>query len=109
MAHAPLRGHGLPASEKPGVEGGENPMKTHPHDLLLQEFAATLSGEPEELLEHLIACERCQHRLKALLHPRENLLAGRVWRPKDSQAVPEDYDPALARASQRLASLRTFY
>ena len=84
-------------------------MKTHPHDLLLQEFAATLSGEPEELLEHLITCDRCQHQLKALLHPQESLLAGRVWRANDVQIVPESYDPALAKASQRLASLQTFY
>src|SRR3954468_5866656 len=109
MAHAPLRGRGLPTSEEPRVEGGEDSMKRHPHDLLLQEFAATLSGEPEELLEHLIACGRCQHQLKSLLHPREGVLAGRVWRPNDFQAVPENYDPALASASQRLAFLQNLY
>jgi tetratricopeptide (TPR) repeat protein len=84
-------------------------MKTHPHDLLLQEFAFTLSGEPEELLEHLIACTRCQRRLNTLLHPQPNSLVARALSRNRSGMETEDYDPVLDRASRSLLGIQTTY
>ena len=84
-------------------------MKTHPHDLLLQEFASTLSGEPEELLEHLITCKRCQRQLNALLHPEANNLAVRVLSRSRLERPSEEYDPVLDRASRSVHGLQAVY
>lgn len=83
-------------------------MKAHPHDLLLQEFAATLS-EPAEVLEHLIHCERCRHRLRPLLHQRPSALADRVVAGQRWFAMPAHYEPALERACQILQGLQEAY
>jgi tetratricopeptide (TPR) repeat protein len=84
-------------------------MKSHPHDLLLQEFAATLTGEPQEILDHLIACASCQRRLRSLMHPRPSALAQRVV-PLDRHRVePVDYAPILDKASRSLREIESAY
>jgi tetratricopeptide (TPR) repeat protein len=84
-------------------------MKTHPHDLLLQEFAATLTGDPQEVLEHLIACTSCQRRLKGLLHPQPSALADKVVPLERRSALPPDYDPGLDRISRCLRRIESSF
>jgi tetratricopeptide (TPR) repeat protein len=84
-------------------------MKTHPHDLLLQEFAATLTGDPQEVLEHLIACTSCQRRLKGLLHPQPSVLADKVVPLERRSALPPDYDPGLDRISLSLRGVESSF
>src|SRR5947209_923189 len=84
-------------------------MKSHPHDLLLQEFAATLTGEPQEILDHLIACASCQRRLRALIHPRACVLAQRIVPLSRELAEPVSYESALDRASRSLCHLESVY
>ncbi len=74
-------------------------MKTHPHDFLLEEFVITLTGEPEEVLDHLITCTNCQHRLKTLLHPQSGIAADKVVPLERRSAAPPDYSPVLDRIS----------
>lgn len=84
-------------------------MRIHPHDLLLQEFAATFSEESEECLEHLIRCPACQTRLRSLMHSQPEGLADKVVPLERRRAVPADYDPALDRLSQSLARIQSAY
>jgi tetratricopeptide (TPR) repeat protein len=84
-------------------------MKTHPHDLLLQEFALNLTGDPEEVLEHLIVCASCQRRLKALLHPQASVLADRVVPLERRSSMPPDYEPGLDRVSRSLQGIESSF
>lgn len=84
-------------------------MKTHPHDLLLEEFVVTLTGEPQEILDHLISCVSCQHRLKALLHPQPGIAADKVVPLERRSTLPPDYSPVLDRISWSLRGIESFY
>jgi tetratricopeptide (TPR) repeat protein len=84
-------------------------MKPHPHDLLLEEFAATFSSEPDEILDHLIACEKCQQRLKSLLRPQPSLIAGKLSSGVDTQKGTYEYDPMLDRVAWSLQGLQKAY
>lgn len=84
-------------------------MKTHPHDFLLEEFVITLTGEPEEVLDHLISCTSCQHRLKTLLHPQSGIAADKVVPLKRRSVLPPDYTPVLDRISGSLTDLESNY
>jgi tetratricopeptide (TPR) repeat protein len=84
-------------------------MKAHPHDLLLEEFASTFTSEPEEVLDHLISCEKCQQRLKALLRPQPSLVAGRVGPGIRPQRGTYEYDPALDRVARSMQGLQQSY
>jgi tetratricopeptide (TPR) repeat protein len=84
-------------------------MKTHPHDLLLQEFALNLTGDPEEVLEHLIVCASCQRRLKALLHPQPSVLADRVVPLERRSSMPANYDPGLDKVSRSLNGVESSF
>src|SRR5258706_3885957 len=84
-------------------------MKPHPHDLLLEEFASTFSGEPEEMLDHLIACEKCQRRLKSLLRPKPSRVVGKI---SPAIRLPEEtyeYDPMLERLARSMQGLQKAY
>ncbi|HEV8577982.1 MAG TPA: tetratricopeptide repeat protein [Thermoanaerobaculia bacterium] len=84
-------------------------MKLHPHDLLLQEFAATFSEDRADCLDHLIRCPRCRKQFRSLLHLQLNPLAENVvplWR---QQPGPVDYEPGLARVSRDLKHLPSAY
>lgn len=84
-------------------------MKTHPHDLLIEEFAATLTGEPQEVLDHLISCSSCQHRLKTLLQPQPGIAADKVVPLERRWALPPDYNPVLDRISRSLRGIESAY
>src|SRR5882724_2613999 len=84
-------------------------MKPHPHDLLLEEFASTFSGEPEEMLDHLIACEKCQRRLKSLLRPQPSLVASKIGPGLRSSCEPYGYDPILDRVASSMRGLQKSY
>jgi tetratricopeptide (TPR) repeat protein len=84
-------------------------MKTHPHDLLLEEFVVTLTGEPEEVLDHLIACTSCQQRLKTLLHPQSGIIADKVVPLERRSTLPPDYGPVLDRISWFLKGIESSY
>ncbi len=89
-------------------------MKSHPHDLLLEEFAATFSSEPAEMLDHLIACEKCQQRLTSLLRPQPpSLIAGRMGSGENEgnhqHEETYEYDPILDRVAWSLQGLQSSY
>jgi tetratricopeptide (TPR) repeat protein len=84
-------------------------VKLHPHDLLLEEFAATFPEDREKCLDHLLRCPDCRDRLRSLLHARPNALADRVVQSGLWQTSPAGYDPALERASRSLRSLEATY
>lgn len=84
-------------------------MKFHPHDLLLQEFAATFPEDRQECLEHLIQCPDCRSRLRQILHSRESDLAARVVPLERFKEVPDDYDPGLERISKSLRRIQSAY
>jgi tetratricopeptide (TPR) repeat protein len=85
------------------------PMRIHPHDLLIQEFASTFPEEDEKCLEHLIQCADCQARLRSLLHPQPNALADKVVPLERRHAPASDYGPALDRVSSTLDSIEAAY
>jgi tetratricopeptide (TPR) repeat protein len=84
-------------------------MKTHPHDLLLEEFVTTLTGEPEEVLDHLISCTTCQRRLKVLLQPQAGIVADKVVPLERRSTLPPDYGPVLDRISWSLRGIESLY
>jgi tetratricopeptide (TPR) repeat protein len=84
-------------------------MRPHPHDLLLEEFASTFSGEPEELLDHLIACEKCQRRLKSLLRPTPSRVAGKISPAIRLPDETYEYDPMLERLARTMQGLQKAY
>lgn len=84
-------------------------MKTHPHDLLLEEFVTTLTGEPQEVLDHLVSCNKCQHRLKTLLHPQSSPAAEKVVPLGRRSALPPDYSQVLDRVSWSLRGVESSY
>ncbi|HEV7504500.1 MAG TPA: hypothetical protein VGS07_06295 [Thermoanaerobaculia bacterium] len=81
-------------------------MKPHPHDLLLEEFASTFTSEPEEVLDHLISCEKCQQRLKSLLRPQPSLVAGKIGPGIHLKEGTYDYDPMLDRVARSMHGLQ---
>jgi tetratricopeptide (TPR) repeat protein len=84
-------------------------MKTHPHDLLLEEFAVTLTGEPQEVLDHLVSCTRCQHRLKTLLNSQSGIAADKVVPLERRSTLPPDYTSVLDRISWSVGGIESFY
>lgn len=82
-------------------------MKTHPHDFLLEDFVITLTGEPEEVLDHLISCTSCQRRLKALLQSQSGIAAEKVVPLERRSTLPPDYGPVLDRISWSLKRLES--
>lgn len=84
-------------------------MKFHPHELLLQEFAATFPEDRADCLDHLIRCPRCRNKLRRLLHSEPGALAENViplWR---WQAEPVDYEFSLDRPYRSLRHLPSAY
>lgn len=83
-------------------------MRFHPHDLLLQEYAAAFPEDREECLEHLLECPECRNRLRLLLHSEANDPAAKVV-PLVPQVSLVKYDPGLARISKRLCRIQSAY
>jgi tetratricopeptide (TPR) repeat protein len=84
-------------------------MKSHPHDLLLQELATTLPGEPGEVLDHLATCAACQRRLQSLIQPKSSALAESVGMQSLGSIGKVDYEPVLLMALRSLRQLETTY
>jgi tetratricopeptide (TPR) repeat protein len=84
-------------------------VRIHPHDLLLQEFAATFPEDREECLEHLIQCPDCRKRLRRLLHHRPGDLAAKVIPLERGQDFSIDYDPVVDRLSRSLQCIQSAY
>jgi len=84
-------------------------VKFHPHDLLLQEFAASFPEDRAECLEHLIHCPDCRTRLRGLLHCRPSDPVARVVPPERFQDAPVNYDPGLDRISKTLQRVQSAY
>jgi tetratricopeptide (TPR) repeat protein len=84
-------------------------VRIHPHDLLLQEYAATFPEDCTECLDHLIQCSECRDRLRSLLHSRPGVLADNVVPLDRWQTVPADYDPVLDRISRSLQRIESAY
>lgn len=80
-------------------------MKIHPHDQVLEEFAATLSGGDGSVVDHLTECQRCRERILLLMDrpPAPVKAVGMAdvlpW-PKDLETV--DYGPAIKAAESAL-------
>lgn len=83
-------------------------MKIHPHESVLQEFAASFSEDREECLEHLIQCADCRSRLRRLLHSAPSDLAGVVSLQQWHQ-IPASYDLALDRISRSIPRIQSAY
>lgn len=84
-------------------------MKSHPHDLLLQELVASRTGGTQEVMDHLSTCESCQTRLQA------------IWESVSSEGVNQillwprhrvglvNYEPVLESAYRSLPHLELKY
>ena len=84
-------------------------MKSHPHDLLLQELVAALPGEPQRVLDHLLACESCLRRLQALMRTQPSDPSETVASLERRRGEPVNYEPALDRAAHALRHLESMY
>ena len=80
-------------------------MKIHPHDQVLQEFAATLSEGDGTVVDHLAECQRCRERIlvmvdRAPASPRTEGMADVLPWPTALDGV--DYGPAIEAAERSL-------
>ena len=85
-------------------------MRIHPHELLLQEFAATSPETRKKCLEHLSTCPECRDKLRWLhtLGPQPPQ-AAKILPFGRGQALPAEYGPALENASRSLCSIEIAY
>jgi tetratricopeptide (TPR) repeat protein len=84
-------------------------MKSHPHDLLLQGLDAAVRGGAQEIWDHLVGCENCRSRLRALMHTQTDDTADKVVPLERRGRVPVNYEPILLRASRSLQQLAASY
>src|SRR4051812_26616045 len=84
-------------------------MKSHPHDLLLQELVASHTGEPQEILDHFIVCTSCRNRFRALMQARPNGLADKIIPLDRRRTEPMSYEPVLDSVSRSAQSLESMY
>lgn len=85
-------------------------MRIHPHDLLLQEFAATSPETRKKCLEHLNVCPGCRNKfrwLHALQSPPSR--ATKILPFGREQALPTDYEPALDSTARSLRPIEDAY
>jgi tetratricopeptide (TPR) repeat protein len=80
-------------------------VKIHPHDQVLQEFAATLSGVDSAVLDHLAECQRCRERILFLVDrasgSSKNVGMADVL-PWPTTLDGVDYGPAIDAAERSL-------
>lgn len=84
-------------------------MRIHPHDLLLQEYAATFSEDRPECLAHLLSCKDCQDRFRSLFNLSAGIPTGTVTLLDPCQPMSADYEPALKRVSRSLQGIHSTY
>jgi tetratricopeptide (TPR) repeat protein len=85
-------------------------VRIHPHDLLLQELAATPPETRKKCLEHLSTCPECRDKLLWLHTLGPHLPQTTKILPFGrGRVLPAEYDPALANASRSLCSIESAY
>jgi tetratricopeptide (TPR) repeat protein len=84
-------------------------MKSHPHDLLLQDLVTSSAGEPQEILDHLIVCASCRNRLRSLMQPRPSGLAEKIVLLDRRRMDPMSYEPIMDSVSRSLQRLESMY
>jgi tetratricopeptide (TPR) repeat protein len=84
-------------------------MKSHPHDLLLQGLATAVKGGSREIWDHLVGCESCRSRLRALMCSQAADTAERVVPVEGRRGAPVNYEPILLKASRSLQQLAAAY
>lgn len=85
-------------------------MRIHPHDLLLQELAATSPETRKKCLRHLSTCPECREKLLWLHTLGPHLpQATKILPFGRSQSPLAEYGPALENASRSLGSIESAY
>lgn len=81
-------------------------MKIHPSDTLLEELSLSLQTEHRPILEHLVGCEECYRRFRALRSRQPGSLEKRVGTAMGFPGTPTEYDEALARVRPEVETHR---
>jgi len=84
-------------------------VKIHPHDVVLQEFAASFPEERRKCLEHLIECPDCRDRFRRFLLSQPGALAAKVVPIQRGYPISASYDPALNSLSRALKGIQSAY
>jgi len=84
-------------------------VKIHPHDVVLQEFAASFPEARGKCLEHLIKCPDCQIRLRRFLHSRPNDQVAKIVPLQRRQTLPANYEPGFERVSRSVQLFQSAY
>src|SRR5205085_6263788 len=84
-------------------------MKSHPHDLLLQELVMSRTGEPQDILDHLVVCATCRNRLRSLMQVHPSGLADKIILLDQRRTEPRSYEPVLDSVSRSVQSLESMY
>ncbi|HEX4966441.1 MAG TPA: tetratricopeptide repeat protein [Thermoanaerobaculia bacterium] len=84
-------------------------MKIHPHDLLIEELFASSGDEYQGVLEHVLGCDACLQRSRALLHAPLEPFAQKVVRMDSWAEGPADYSGLLERGADFARRLQTAY
>jgi len=84
-------------------------MKSHPHDLLLQELAASNTGGSRVVLDHLSACESCRTRLQAIRKSTPNPGVNQILLWPRHRIGLMSYEPVLESVSRSLPLLELKY
>lgn len=84
-------------------------MKVHPHDLLIQELFTASGEDYQAILDHVVQCEACQRRARALLHARPNPLVDKIVRLDLWLSQPVDYTFAVERSVGCVSGLLAVY
>jgi tetratricopeptide (TPR) repeat protein len=84
-------------------------VRIHPHDLLLQELAATSLDIRKRCREHLNGCPDCRDKLRVLLGSRPNTPIDKVLPFGRGETLQADYNPAIQRAARFLGSVEGLY
>lgn len=77
--------------------------KIHPDELTLQGLVEALGSTGlDKVLEHLAGCERCQEKLRTLLHAKPDRLVRKLARVLPWPAAARDYGAILDRGSHEI-------
>jgi tetratricopeptide (TPR) repeat protein len=84
-------------------------VRIHPHDLLLQELAATSPDIQKKCLEHLDRCPGCRDKLGVFLRSRQSTPINKVLPFGRGETFPANYNPAIERAARFLGPVEDLY
>jgi tetratricopeptide (TPR) repeat protein len=77
-------------------------MKSHPHDLLLQELVASRTSGSREVLDHVNACESCRARLQTIRESVSSEGVNQVLLWPRHRVGLRSYEPVLESVSRSL-------